>query len=56
MSASELYRSMLAGYDDEHGTELVRTAEALVNWHGDVKAIARSFTSIRTPCVTACAR
>ena len=43
MSASELYRSMLAGYDDEHGTELVRTAEALVNWHGDVKAIAEEL-------------
>ena len=43
MSASELYRLMLAGYDDEHGTELVRTAEALVNWHGDVKAIAEEL-------------
>ena len=43
MSASELYRSLLAGYDDEHGTELVRTAEALVNWHGDVKAIAEEL-------------
>ena len=34
---------MLAGYDDEHGTEIVRTAEALVNWHGDVKAIAEEL-------------
>ena len=32
-----------ACYDDEHGTELVRTAEALVNWHGDVKAIAEEL-------------
>ncbi|WP_270296767.1 helix-turn-helix domain-containing protein, partial [Eggerthella sinensis] len=43
MSASALYRSMLAGYDEEHGTELLRTAEALVDHHGDVKSIAEEL-------------
>ena len=38
--ASELHRSELAAYDEGHGTELVRTAEALVGRHGDVKAVA----------------
>ncbi|WP_239443049.1 PucR family transcriptional regulator [Gordonibacter sp. An230] len=40
MSASDLHRSKLAAYDEEHGTELMRTAEVLVARHGDVKAIA----------------
>ena len=40
MSASELHRSKLAAYDEGHGIELVRTAEALVGRHGDVKAVA----------------
>ena len=43
MSASALYCSMLAGYDEEHGTELLRTAEALVDHHGDVKSIAEEL-------------
>lgn len=43
MSASRLYRSMLTAYDDEHGSELLRTAQALVDRHGDVKAIAEEL-------------
>lgn len=43
MSASELYRSMLARYDREHGAELVRTAEALVHRYGDIRAIAEDL-------------
>ena len=43
MSASELYRSMLTAYDDEHGSELLRTAQALVERHGDVKVIAEDL-------------
>ena len=43
MSASNLYHSMLAGYDEERGTELTHTAAALVDWHGDVKAVAEEL-------------
>ncbi|MEG0417957.1 MAG: helix-turn-helix domain-containing protein [Gordonibacter sp.] len=40
MSASALYRSKLARYDDVHGTELMVTVEALVRAYGDVKTVA----------------
>lgn len=42
-SASALYRSMLAEYDEVHGSELVGTAEALVRAYGDVRSVAEEL-------------
>lgn len=43
VSASNLYRSMLASYDSKHGAELIDTAEMLVHACGDVKAVAEAL-------------
>lgn len=43
MRTSKLYYTVLSGYDEKHGTELVNTAKALVARHGDVKAVAEEL-------------
>lgn len=43
MAASTFYRQKLADYDAVHGTELMRTAECLVQALGDVKAVAEAL-------------
>lgn len=40
LSVSTAYRDKLAAYDEEHGGELVRTAECLYRTNGDVKETA----------------